>query len=129
MDQLSSSLEVWFKQEWASKKKTQGELLAEDYNSSLRENIRDIVYKMDDGFANQEDIENAEQCVCEMNACLRSAHELYLYGQERNIDFRDNQNMLTAFNFVKNYEKGTYDTHHGQLCEHLQEKILKSTEL
>ena len=99
------------------------------YFSKKKTELYDIVFKMDDGLANQEDIENAEQCVCEMNACLRSAHELYLYGQERNIDFRDNQNMLTAFNFVKNYEKGTYDTHHGQLCEHLQEKILKSTEL
>ena len=98
------------------------------YFSEKKSELYDIVYKMDDGLANQEDIENAEQCVCEMNACLRSAHELYLHGQEQNFDFRGTY-AVTAFNFVKNYEKGNYDTHYEQLCYYLKEKILKSTEL
>ena len=97
--------------------------------SQNKDKLYDIVYKMDDGIATQDEIDEAEKCICEMNACLRSAHELYLYGIESNIDYSKNNAMVLAHQFVKNYAKGYYDKNYDELCNHFQEKILKSYEL
>ena len=96
--------------------------------SNTKSELYNIVFKIDEDLANKQDIARAEKCICEMNACLRSAHELYLHGQEQNFDFRDAY-VVTAFNFVKQYEKGKYDTQYDELCYYFKEKILKSTEL
>ena len=97
--------------------------------SDNKSKLYDIVYKMDDGIASEEDIMDANKYICEMNACLRSAHELYLHGKEVNIDYNTNTDVNMGWKFVSNFESGIYDDHFACLCERLEEKILKSEEL
>ena len=84
---------------------------------------------MDDNTVSQEEIRDANIYISEMNACLRSAHELYLRGKEVNINYKTNSDMFLGWKFVSNFESGFYDDHFADLCENLEEKILKSTEL
>ena len=74
--------------------------------SNTKSELYNIVFKIDEDLANKQDITRAEECVCEMNACLRSAHELYLHGQEINIDFNDNTDLFVAERFIRNFCKG-----------------------
>ena len=97
--------------------------------SKTKSDLYDIVFKMDEHLANKQEITRAEECVCEMNACLRSAHELYLHGHEINIDFNDNPDLFMAERVIRNFAKGNYDKLHAELCEKLEEKILSSHEL
>ena len=97
--------------------------------SDNKSKLYDIVYKMDDGHASEEEIKDANKYICEMNACLRSAHELYLHGQEVYADYKTNSDVFMAWKFVCNFESGIYDHHFACLCERLEEKILKSDEL
>lgn len=97
--------------------------------SNMKTELYDIVFKMDEEIANEQDIKHAEKCVCEMNACLRSAYEMYLHGKEINIDFGAKTDMFLAGRFVCNFAMGYYDKHHAELCEKLEEKILTSSEL
>lgn len=97
--------------------------------SKIKSELYEIVFKMDEDLATKEDMNRAEECVCEMNVCLRSAHELYLHGQEINIDFKENPDLFMAERFIWNFAKGNYDKTHAELCEMLQEKILNSSEL
>ena len=97
--------------------------------SNTKSDLYNIVFKMDEDLATNQDITRAEECVCEMNACLRSAHELYLHGQEINIDFNDNPDLFIAERFIRNFAKGNYDKLHAELSEKLEEKILCSHEL
>ena len=97
--------------------------------SNTKSELYNIVFKIDEDLANKQDIARAEKCICEMNACLRSAHELYLHGQEINIDFKDNPDLFIAERFIRNFAKGNYDKAHEELSEKLEEKILCSHEL
>ena len=97
--------------------------------SNTKSELYNIVFKIDEDLANKQDIARAEECICEMNACLRSAHELYLHGQEINIDFNDNTDLFIAERFIRNFAKGNYDKLHAELSEKLEEKILCSHEL
>ena len=97
--------------------------------SDNKSKLYDIVYKMDDGLASEKDIMDANKYICEMNACLRSAHEMYLHGKEVNIDYNTNTDVNMGWKFVSNFESGIYDDHFARLCERLEEKILKSEEL
>lgn len=97
--------------------------------SDNKSKLYDIVYKMDDGLASEEEIKDANKYICEMNACLRSAHELYLHGQEVYADYKTNSDVNMGWKFICNFEAGIYDHHFACLCERLEEKILKSDEL
>ena len=97
--------------------------------SNTKSELYNIVFKIDEDLANKQDIARAEECICEMNACLRSAHELYLHGQEINIDFNDNTDLFIAERFIRNFAKGNYDKLYEELSEKLEEKILCSHEL
>lgn len=97
--------------------------------TNTKSELYNIVFKIDEDIATNQDIARAEKCICEMNACLRSAHELYLHGQEINIDFKDNPHLFIAERVVRNFANGNYDKSHEELCEKLQEKILRSCEL
>ena len=97
--------------------------------SDNKSKLYDIIYKMDDGLASEEEIKDANKYICEMNACLRSAHELYLHGQEVYVDYKTNSDVNMGWKFICNFESGIYDDHFTNLCEKFEEKILKSEEL
>lgn len=97
--------------------------------SKTKAELYDIVFKMDADLVTKKDIDRAEECVCDMNVCLRSAHDLYLHGKEININFKEKPDLHIAERFIWNFAKGNYDKHHSELCANLQEKILESSEL
>ena len=97
--------------------------------SDNKSKLYDVTYKIDDEVATQEEIKDANKYICEMNACLRSMHELYLHGQEVYIDHKKNNDMFLGWTFIYNFQNGLYDEHFENLSEKLEEKILKSTEL